>query len=67
MAKTQLSSTAQNYGMICFPAVLYRFMKTIGKTFIWTKINSVHYFKKILKKHFIYKYTSADEDDFIYF
>ena len=32
-----------------------------------TKINTVHYFKKILKKHFLYKYISDDEDDFIYF
>jgi hypothetical protein len=31
-----------------------------------TKINSIHYFKKILKKHFLYKY-SADDGDFIYY
>ena len=32
-----------------------------------TKINSIHYFKKILKKHFLYKYSVADDDDFIYY
>ena len=32
-----------------------------------TKINSVHYFKKLLKKHFLYKYAVVDEDDYIYF
>ena len=32
-----------------------------------TKINSVHYFKKLLKKHFLYKYAVADDDDYIYF
>ena len=31
-----------------------------------SKINSIHYFKKILKKHFLYKY-SADDEDFIYY
>ena len=32
-----------------------------------TKINSIHYFKKLLKKHFLYKYSIDDEDDYIYF
>ena len=31
-----------------------------------SKVNSIHYFKKILKKHFLYKY-SADDGDFIYY
>ena len=33
----------------------------------FAKINSVHYFKKLLKKHFLYRYAVDDEDDFIYF
>ena len=32
-----------------------------------TKINSVHYFKKLLKKHFLYKYATGNDDDFIYY
>ena len=32
-----------------------------------TKINSVHYFKKLLKKHFLYKYAAGENDDFIYY
>ena len=32
-----------------------------------TKINSIDYFKKLLKKHFLYKYASGDNDDFIYY
>ena len=32
-----------------------------------SKINSIHYFKKTLKRHFLYKYTSADEEEFIYY
>ena len=31
------------------------------------RIGSSIYFKKLLKKHFLYKYEVADEDDFIYF
>jgi hypothetical protein len=31
-----------------------------------SKINSIHYFKKILKRHFLFKY-SVDDDDFIYY
>ena len=31
-----------------------------------SKINIIHYFKKVLKKHFLFKY-SADDDDFIYY
>ena len=31
-----------------------------------SKINSIHYFKKVLKKHFLFKYSS-DDDDFIYY
>ena len=31
-----------------------------------SKINSMHYFKKVLKKHFLFKY-SADDDEFIYY
>ena len=31
-----------------------------------SKINSLHYFKKVLKKHFLFKYSS-DDDDFIYY
>ena len=32
-----------------------------------TKINSIHYFKKLLKKHFLYKYSTDDEEDYIHF
>ena len=32
-----------------------------------SKINSIHYFKKIVKRHFLYKYSAADDDDFIYY
>ena len=31
-----------------------------------SKINSIHYFKKVLKKHFLFKYAS-DDDEFIYY
>ena len=31
-----------------------------------SKINNIHYFKKVMKKHFMYKYSS-EEDDFIYY
>ena len=31
-----------------------------------SKINSIHYFKKVLKKHFLFTYSS-DDDDFIYY
>ena len=31
-----------------------------------SKINSIHYFKKVLKKHFLFKYSS-DDDEFIYY
>ena len=50
-----------------FPSGFIQIHEDHRKDIHLTKINSVHYFKKILKKHFIYKYTSADEDDFIYF
>ena len=32
-----------------------------------SKINTIHYFKKVLKKHFIYKYVSNDGNDYIYY
>ena len=32
-----------------------------------SKINSSHYFKKILKRHFLYKYKAVDECAFIYY
>ena len=32
-----------------------------------TKINTIHYFKKLLKKHFLYKYSIAHDEEFIYF
>ena len=32
-----------------------------------TEINSIHYFKKLLKKHFLYKYSIDDKDDYIYY
>ena len=32
-----------------------------------TKINTIHYFKKVLKRHFLYKYSAADSEDFIYY
>ena len=32
-----------------------------------SKINSSHYFKKILKRHFLYKYKAVDECVFIYY
>ena len=31
-----------------------------------SKINNIHYFKKVMKKHFMHKYSSED-DDFIYY
>ena len=31
-----------------------------------SKINSIHYFKKVLKKHFLFKYSNDDEE-FIYY
>ena len=31
-----------------------------------SKINSIHYFKKVLKKHFLFKYEH-DDDEFIYY
>ena len=31
-----------------------------------SKINSIHYFKKVLKKHFLFKYAAGD-GDFIYY
>ena len=32
-----------------------------------TKINSIHYFKKVLKRHFLFKYSVAVDEDFIYY
>ena len=32
-----------------------------------SKINSIHYFKKVLKQHFLYKYSAADDNDFVYY
>ena len=32
-----------------------------------SKINSIHYFKKTLKKHFLYKYSSGEASDFIFY
>ena len=32
-----------------------------------SKINSIHYFKKILKRHFLHKYKTVDENDFIFY
>ena len=32
-----------------------------------SKINSIHYFKKTLKKHFLYKYSSSETSDFIFY
>ena len=31
-----------------------------------SKINNIHYFKKVLKKHFLFKYAT-DDDDFFYY
>ena len=32
-----------------------------------SKINNIHYFKKVLKKHFLYGYASDDENDYVYY
>ena len=32
-----------------------------------SKINSIHYFKKTLKKHFLYKYSAGEASDFIFY
>ena len=32
-----------------------------------SKINSIHYFKKTLKKRFLYKYSSGEASDFIFY
>ena len=32
-----------------------------------SKINTIHYFKKLLKKHFLFKYSIAHDDEFMYY
>ena len=32
-----------------------------------SKINTIHYFKKLLKKHFLFKYSIAHDDEFTYY
>ena len=50
-----------------FPTGLIQVNADRTKDIHLSKINSVHYFKKILKQHFLYKYKTVDEGDFVYY
>ena len=50
-----------------FPTGFIQIQADRSKDVHLTKINTIHYFKKVLKQHFLYKYSVADDDEFIYY
>ena len=50
-----------------FPTGFIQINSDSSKDVHLSKINSIHYFKKILKQHFLYKYSVATEEDFIFY